>query len=166
MQIYKQYKNNNTMKHIKLFEAFVASKLNENDPHGTVEAGLIAFRQGGLKLVSHTDDKGYSGYICAEGDKEDLVKFLLAGFDGDLSKIEDASALLADVASEADAETDAMEAKWEPVTKFLKCKFDDLVFLDLLTREADFYSQEEYDFAAETLSNAKANTKEVKLAGF
>ena len=156
------------MKHIKLFEAFVASKLNEsdNDPHGEVEAGLMTFKQGGLKLVSHNDDNGYSGYICKDGDKAALVKFLLDGFDGKLSKIEGDSTMMSDVYSEYSDDTDAMEAKWEPVTKFLKCKFDDLIFLDLLTNEADFYTEEEYDFAAETLGNAKITNKSVKLKGF
>lgn len=156
------------MKHIKLFEAFIASKLNEsdNDPHGEVKAGLITFKQGGLKLVTHNDDNGYFGYICKEGDKAALVKFLLDGFDGKLSKIEGDSTMMSDVYSEYSDDTDAMEAKWEPVTKFLKCKFDDLIFLDLLTNEADFYTEEEYDFAAETLDNAKVTDKSVKLKGF
>jgi hypothetical protein len=153
------------MKHIKLFEAFVASqKLNESeDPHGDMSGVIISIKGTKLKYVYFDSDMDYSGIICSEKDIPSLENFFL---DGKVASTKDGVKYpteMGDVYSEYSQDEDAWEKKFAPVTKELGCKFSDLVFLELLHNELDYYTEEEYEQAFDKRQSTMKDTTKKKF---
>jgi hypothetical protein len=158
------------MKHLKLFEAFVASrKLNENeDSHGKLE--VFAETLAGIKLISfYFEEMRTDMVLCAAKDEDSIYDALLDGFDGEISEEgrKYGATTLADPAydNDGDPDSDIYKKKWAQVCKYLGVKnTDEIVHIHILISDganpmSGDFSDEEIEYAALAYEKAKVVKK-------
>ena len=173
-EIEESVKTETKMKHVKLFEAFVASqKLNENeDPHGDMTVDVYSIKGTKLKYAGfYAGGMGYSGTVCAEKDLQALEDVYLDGYEGKRTKdILKYATVMYDVygeyCEEEESCDEAQKEKFAPLCKALKCDYYDLVFLEILHWELDEYTEEEYEYAEAKDQELEVTKKSFKLKGY
>tara|TARA_B110000879_G_scaffold143201_1_gene186189 strand:- start:235 stop:750 length:516 start_codon:yes stop_codon:yes gene_type:complete len=158
------------MKHLRLFEAFVASqKLNENeDSHGKLE--VLAEKLAGTKLISfYFEEMRTDMVLCAARDEDSIYDTLLDGFTGEISKEgrKYGATTLADPAYDngGDPGSAIYKKKWAQVCKYLGVKnTDEIVHIHILisggtNQMSDDFSDEEIEYAALAYEESKVVKK-------
>lgn len=170
-------------KHIQTFESFIggSQKVNEDkfgnkDPHGDMNGAVVTIKGTKLKFAwFDAPGMNYSGTICARQDLKALEDFYLDGYDGKRStdalkyptEMWDVYSEYCNDSQDKDGSCEAAQReKFAPLTKLLKCDYDDIVFFELIHNELDYYTEEEYEYAEEKDEELNFSSKKYNLKGY